>query len=176
MKTLRPSLLLATLLAATPAIGAGLDVDVEIPRINASDYQRPYVAVWVEAGDRTVPGTLAVWYQQDAAREGGERGSKWLKDMRQWWRRAGRDLNLPIDGVSGATRPAGRHTISVTIGGTQLPKLADGQYKLMVEAAREHGGRELVSLPFQWPPADGQQPITAQGSSELGAISLTLKP
>ncbi|MDO5102006.1 MAG: DUF2271 domain-containing protein [Lautropia sp.] len=176
MKTRAPALLLTALLGSPPALGAGLDITVEVPRLAVSEYNRPYVAVWVEAQDRSVPGTLAVWYKQDAAREGGERGSTWLKDMRQWWRRTGREQSLPIDSVSGATRPVGKHAINITIGGPQLPKLDAGQYKLMVEAAREHGGRELVSLPFQWPPTDTQAPLTAQGSSELGAISLQLKP
>lgn len=176
MKTRHPTLLLAALVASTPAFSAGLDVKVEVPRLEVSEYNRPYVAIWVETEDRSVPGTLAVWYKQDAAREGGERGSKWLKDLRQWWRRTGRDQSLPIDGISGATRPVGKHTISVTFGGPQLPKLDAGRYTLMVEAVREHGGRELVSLPFEWPPAEAQASLSARGSSELGAINLQLKP
>lgn len=169
-------LLLAALLASTPATGAGLDVNVEIPRLNTAEYHRPYVAVWVEAEDRSVPGTLAVWYRQDAAREGGERGSKWLKDLRQWWRRAGRELNLPADGVSGATRPVGTQLISVEVGGPQLPRLAPGKYRLYVEAVREHGGRERLDIPFQWPPAGDGAPLKAQGQSELGAVRLSLRP
>ena len=45
----------------------------------------------------------------------------------------------------------------------------------MVEAAREVGGREMVRIPFQWPPkaATGGQ---AKGETELGAVSLRLKP
>ena len=42
-------------------------------------------------------------------------------------------------------------------------------------AAREVGGREMVRIPFQWPPkaaATGQ----AKGETELGAVSLSLKP
>jgi hypothetical protein len=56
-----------------------------------------------------------------------------------------------------------------------LPKLAPGAYKLYVEAAREVGGREIVSIPFQWPPTQGDQP-TATGNSELGDIKLELRP
>jgi len=46
---------------------------------------------------------------------------------------------------------------------------------LLVEAAREVGGREILRIPFSWPPT---QKVTAQaqGSSELGAINLTLIP
>ena len=41
--------------------------------------------------------------------------------------------------------------------------------------AREVGGRELLYIPFQWPPKQAQQ-ATAQGQSELGHITLDLKP
>lgn len=33
-----------------------------------------------------------------------------------------------------------------------LPTLAPGAYSLYVEAARESGRREVLALPFQWPP------------------------
>jgi hypothetical protein len=36
------------------------------------------------------------------------------------------------------------------------------------------GGRELVKLPFRWPPKPGQT-ASAAGSTELGAVSATFK-
>ena len=45
----------------------------------------------------------------------------------------------------------------------------------MVEAAREVDGREVLSVPFDWPPKATAQ-AQAQGSSELGAVRVTLKP
>ncbi|WP_375268662.1 DUF2271 domain-containing protein [Phenylobacterium sp.] len=44
-----------------------------------------------------------------------------------------------------------------------------------MEAAREVGGREMVRVPFQWPPK-AQTSGRAAGESELGAVTLTLKP
>ena len=170
---IRYSIALGAMLAG-PAFAAGLGVNVEIPRFNVAEYHRPYVAVWIEHADQTSPATLAVWY--DIKTRGADsEGTKWLKDVRQWWRRAGRELTLPVDGVSSATRPAGRHQINVTEGTNALPRLPAGSYRLMVEAAREVGGREVVTIPFQWPPAKSEQ-LQAQGSSELGTVSLELKP
>ncbi|RZJ03250.1 MAG: DUF2271 domain-containing protein [Rubrivivax sp.] len=157
-----------------PAFAAGLGVNVEIPRLSVAEYHRPYVAVWIERADNSVPATLAVWYDVKMRGAEGE-GTKWLKDMRQWWRRTGRELQMPVDGVSGATKPAGKHQISVTEGSNPLPKLPAGSYKLVVEASREVGGREVVTIPFTWPPAKAEQ-LQGQGSSELGAIALELKP
>ena len=171
----RYSLALAALFGA-PAFAAGLTVNIEVPRLNVSEYHRPYVAAWIERPDQSVASTLAVWY--DVKNKGGNaegEGTKWLKDMRQWWRRTGRELEMPIDGVSSATRPAGKHQIAFSEGSVALPKLAPGAYKLYVEAAREVGGREIVSIPFQWPPAKAEQ-SQAAGNSELGAVTLELKP
>ncbi len=170
---IRYSMTLGALLGA-PAFAGSLGVNVEIPRLNVAEYHRPYVAIWIEGADQRVPATLAVWYDTKTGNAEGE-GTKWLKDMRQWWRRIGRELEMPVDGVSGASRPAGKHQVSFTEGTNPLPELAAGSYKLVVEAAREVGGRELVTIPFQWPPQKEEQ-LQGQGSSELGGIQLSLKP
>src|SRR5690606_31859231 len=101
-------------------------------------------------------------------------GTKWLPDLRQWWRKSGRNLDLPVDGVTGPTRPVGKHVIKVDAASPRLAKLQAGQYTLVVEAVREVGGRELLKIPFTWP-ATGTQAGKAQGSSELGAVSLSIK-
>lgn len=163
--------LLAAMFAGT-SHAAGLDVKVTIPRINAAEYHRPYVAIWVETPNQDIATTLSVWYAKDKA---DNKGTKWLKDLRQWWRKGGRDVNMPLDGVSGATKPVGEHTLSYTEGKAPLDKLAAGEYNLVVEAAREKGDRELVRVPFKWP-VQKAETLKASGESELGAISLELKP
>lgn len=157
---------------SAPAFAAGMSVGVEVPRLDVAEYHRPYVAMWVERADNTVASTLAVWY--DVKMKDGQ-GAKWLKDMRQWWRRTGRELSVPIDGVTSATRPVGKHVSQFTEGSAAFAKLPAGSYKLVVEAAREVGGREVVTIPFNWPAAKGTQ-LRAQGSSELGEVTLELKP
>ena len=168
----RFTFMLTALAGSTPALAADLNVGIEIPRLNVAEYHRPYVAVWIERADQSVAADLAVWYDLKLKNEEGE---KWLKDMRQWWRRSGRNLDMPVDGVSGATRPAGKHRLPFKEGAAPLGKLAAGEYRLMVEAAREVGGRELLNIPFQWPPQSAQQ-LRVKGESELGEITLELKP
>ncbi|MDL5364979.1 DUF2271 domain-containing protein [Xanthomonas sp. NCPPB 2654] len=159
-------------LLSMPAYAATLELDVEIPKLNVAEYHRPYVAIWVEGADQQVARNLAVWYQSKDTAEG--HGTKWLPDLRQWWRRSGRTLQMPVDGVSGPTRPAGKHALAFT-DAQQLKGLAPGQYTLVVEAAREVGGRELLKIPFAWP-AKAATTGSAQGSSELGAVRLSVKP
>ena len=94
---------------ATPALAADLNVSIEIPRLSVAAYHRPYVAVWIERPDNTAVRTLAVWYEDSNTAEGKD----WLKDMRTWWRRGGRALTLPADGISSATKAPGRHTVAI---------------------------------------------------------------
>lgn len=151
---------------AGPALAADLTVQVEVPQIATAAYHRPYVAIWIETPDQTAVRTLSVWY--DVAMRDGE-GRDWLKDLRTWWRKGGRAMTMPADGVSGATRAPGRQ--SVTIPGARLNGVAAGQYTLVVEAAREQGGREVVRVPFRWGAANT---ATASGSTELRAVRVTV--
>ena len=157
----------AGLVAAAPAMAADISVAVELPRIATASYHRPYVAIWVEKPDQTAVQTLAVWYQQTRNSEGD--GKDWLKDLRTWWRKGGRAMTLPADGISGATRAAGRQ--SITVPAARLRGLQPGQYTMVVEAARELGGREVVRVPFRWGAANT---ANASGSSELGAVRVTV--
>jgi hypothetical protein len=170
MRRIVPVLLV--LLATDYAASANVDVKIEVPRLNVAEYHRPYVAIWIEKPDQSIAANLAVWYQTDPKKEDGR---QWLKDLRQWWRRGGRTLQMPVDGVTGATRPVGEHSLSFNSDSKALSNLAAGSYNLVVEAAREVGGRELVRIPFAWPLAD-KQSATAKGSSEIGTVSLTVTP
>lgn len=151
---------------AVPAAAADLTVSVEIPRIASASYHRPYVAMWIERADQTNAQTLQVWYDMKLA---NEEGKDWLKDLRTWWRKGGRAQALPADGISGATRAPGRQT--VTIPAARLRNLPAGQYTLVVEAARELGGREAVRVPFRWGAANTAD---AAGSTEMGAVRVTV--
>jgi hypothetical protein len=161
---MRPILLTSTLIAGTIAAPAMAGtVTITIPRLNVAEYHRPYVAVWVEPAGGGAARTLAVWY--DIKKGGNEPGTKWLSDLRAWWRKGGRSLNLPANGVSGATRAPGQYSIA-------LPTdLKPGAYVLNVEAARETGGRELVSVPLNVPRVGG----SATGKGELGVVTLSAR-
>jgi hypothetical protein len=160
----------ATSLLAVPALATELELKIEVPKIDVAEYHRPYVAIWLERPDNTVAGNLAVWY--DVANKKNE-GDKWLKDLRQWWRKAGRDLKVPADGLTGATRPVGTHTVKFDASHPALKDLAAGDYQLVVEAAREEGGREVVRIPVTLGKA---ATLEAKGQSELGALSVSIKP
>lgn len=156
--------------AALPAAAAELAVTINVPRLEVSEYHRPYVAVWVEREDRSVAANLAVWYEVS-----NKEGTRWLADLKQWWRRSGREQQFPIDGVTGATRPVGQHQLKFDAAKAPLKDLAAGDYTLVVEAVREVGGREMVRLPFKWP-ATAPQKASETGTAELGAVALSITP
>jgi len=169
--TLSRSLVLTLPLASGWAMAADLSVKFDLPQLNVAEYHKPYVAIWIERADQSIASNLALLYDVKKKDKAGE---KWVKDLRTWWRKAGRDASLPIDGVSGATRAAGSHSMSFNGARNGLDKLPAGEYKLVIEAAREAGGRELVKLPFNWA-GKGKLAANASGKEELGAVSLQIQ-
>ncbi|MEJ1962547.1 MAG: DUF2271 domain-containing protein [Gammaproteobacteria bacterium] len=157
-------------LVVHPARASELSVAVEVPKLDVAEYHRPYLAVWIEREDQSVAANLSVWYQDKK----GE-GTKWLNELRTWWRKSGREQSFPIDGVTGPTKPVGIQQLTFAGGKPPLASLAPGKYRLVVEAARESGGREVVRVPFEWP-AKTAQSLTGKGSSELGTVALNLTP
>ena len=155
---------------AGAAHAGGLELTVEIPKLSVSEYHRPYVAIWIEDSNSQVAASLSVWY---AVHLKDEEGEKWLKDIRQWWRRAGRALDLPADGLSSPTKPPGVNKVEFRSDSGPLAKLAPGDYTLIVEASREVGGKEIVEIPFRWAPGT-EATASAKGKQELGAVTLKL--
>ncbi|MDE1915675.1 MAG: DUF2271 domain-containing protein [Sphingomonadales bacterium] len=158
---MRPAsfVLVAGVLSAPFASSASAStVSVTLPRLALAEYKRPYVAGWIEPATGGAARSLFVWY--DMKKAGNEPGTKWLADLRSWWRKSGRLMKLPANGVSGATKGPGTYAIP-------LPAdLTPGHYVVSIEVARENGGRELVSVPVSVPAPNGR----ASGKSELGAV------
>lgn len=165
-------LIVSTAALSGPALAVEVTLNLDIPQLNVAEYHNPYVAVWIEKPGQAVMGNLAVWYDLKNPKNEGD---KWLKDLRQWWRRTGRELAMPVDGISGATKPPGTHAVGIDTGAAPFADLPPGEYKLVVEAAREVGGREVVQIPFSWPP-QAEQKLEAKGSNELGNVVLEIKP
>lgn len=157
-------------MTAGAAHAGGIELSVEIPKLSVAEYHRPYVAIWIEDASGKVAANLNVWYGVGMKDQEGE---KWLKDIRQWWRRTGRGLDMPMDGVSSPTKAPGVNKVTFPSDKGALASLAPGDYKLIVEATREVGGKEMVEIPFKWAPGT-EATATGKGTEELGAITLKL--
>jgi hypothetical protein len=152
-------LLLAGVLATPATAGT---ISITLPQMPVAEYHKPYVAAWIEPVGGGAAQTVFVWYDLRKPNNGG---AKWLADVRSWWRKSGRTLNLPADGLSGATRAPGTYKIPLPA------NLKSGAYTLFVEAARESGGREMVSLPITIP----AKAASTSGKTELGAVTLAAR-
>lgn len=166
--------LLSALFISAPVTAAEISLQIEIPRLKVAEYHRPYLAVWLE-GEKTHD--LALWYDKKLK---DEEGKKWLIDLRRWWRQSGRnyvdaDAAPTIDAMSSATRAPGSHRLSFSSAQPPLAALPAGKYRLMIEAAREVGGRELLQQEITWPLAAAAA-FRLQGKDELGSVAIELQP
>jgi hypothetical protein len=142
---------------------AEFSLDIEIPKLKVSEYHAPYLATWIETENRKTVIATSLWYDEQ---------HKWLKDIRQWWRKTGRHQKKPYDGITGATRRPGMHKLKLS--DTKISEaLTPGNYILFIEAAREVGGREVLQIPFSWP-IENKFESSAQGEKELGKITLSI--
>ena len=172
---MKKAILTAALLLATTAQAADFNIELNIPDIKSSEYHRPYVAIWVEDSDSKLVEHLTLWYFIKGKEDNPQEGLKYLKDLRNWWRKGGRSLKPLPDAITGATQKPGKYNIEIKADGPRLAKLKDGSYTLMIEAVREEGGREALSIPFTLPVKEKSE-AKASGKSELGDVTLTITP
>ncbi|MCB5410899.1 DUF2271 domain-containing protein [Pseudogemmobacter faecipullorum] len=154
-------------LTAGLILAGGLSFAVTLPEMAASPYYRPYLAAWIETDARAAQGTVAVWYD---TRLKDNLGTTFLRELRSWWRATGKSLDLPADGITGPTRAAGRHEVTLEAGHPALAALEPGEYVLAVEVTREDGGRDVLRAPFSW---GGAGSAEARGEGEITALSVT---
>ena len=158
------------LLSFMPALGLAekqLAIDLDLPNIQADPYFRPYVAIWLEDTNRQPIETIALWYQINTENVEEPDGKKWLKDLRQWWRKLGRNGEKKIDAVTGATRKPGSYKVV-----SDLTDLADGFYLLNFEAAREEGSRTYKRIKIELPII---KKYVIEADIELGEINIKAK-
>jgi len=142
-----------------------LTVKLELPVINTAQYHAPFVAIWLEqAGQRRAVKTLSLWYDD----------AKWLKDIRRWWRKAGR-YTEDFDAISSASRVAGHYELHWALTDTAGQPLPAGEYTLLLEAVREHGNRTLLKQPITLGTA-GAQHFELAGGTEIGQVTIHIQP
>ena len=143
-----------------PGPNARLRVEYTIPEIQAGEYRRPYLAIWISDADRQAVRNLLLL---------GE-SQRWARENSRWWRQVGRVDATILDGYALATRRPGRY--AVTWDGYDdrgRPVATQQPLVLHVEAAREYGGHDYRRIAIDTrTPAPQQHP--AKG--EIGAIGI----
>lgn len=145
--------------SALPA-GFAVEVAYEIPKIEAANYRKPYVLVWVTDADKNLIKTLVI---QGTKKE-------YQEDNYVWWRRYGRKQPGLLDAIGKPTRPPGRYIVGwdgLDANGKRAPQ---GHYLIHIEAAREHGGHtyQVIDVNLAAAPTTGSAPA----KDELGAAQV----
>ncbi|KGJ90606.1 DUF2271 domain-containing protein [Colwellia psychrerythraea] len=161
-----PILACTCLLLASPnSLAQQISVEITIPKITTQPYHKPYVAVWIETQKRQGVHTLAFWHEQ----------KDWFKDVRQWWRKIGRQQSPAYDQVTGATRKPGTYTLKISSKELATLKLNPGEYFLNVEAVREEGGREFIRQKITLGATEIKR-YEKLGKHELGKVIISVMP
>ena len=145
-----------------------LAVDLEIAAQEGFRYHRPYVAVWVEDASGREVRTLSSWVNTNG------RGPRYIRELRRWSRAAG-DVQQSggpdlVATISSATRVPGRYTVTWD-GKDESGRLVDqGTYRVMIEAAREHGTYGLMEqeMTFTTKP----EAVDVSGNTEIRGARL----
>ena len=142
-----------------------ISVAVTIPKINSQPYHKPYIAIWLETRQRKGVHTFAFWHEQ----------KDWFKDVRQWWRKIGRQQSPAYDQMTGATRKPGTYTVKISKDELRALNLAPGEYFLNVEAVREEGGREFIRQKIIIGTTEVKH-YEKSGKHELGKVTIKVTP
>jgi hypothetical protein len=129
----------ASVAGGTFPAGAELVVDFTYEAISGGGrVENPYIAVWVEDPDGNLVATVSVWFNPSS------KGLLYLHELRRWYSVSdgGADLTM-----SGATRVGGTYSVSWDGSDDAGQPVEQGDYVIVIEAAREHGPYEVISSP-----------------------------
>ncbi len=147
--------------AAYAAPTTPLQIELELPSITQGQYHRPYVAVWIEDAQEKPVRLIEVWREKP----------DWDKDLRRFWRKTARADQPLVDARTGATKGPGRYRLQWQGDDDAGKAVPAGKYQLVIEAAREHGGRNMVKQVFDW---DGSAiALDIKAGSEIGKVHLS---
>ncbi|MEM7217296.1 MAG: DUF2271 domain-containing protein [Pseudomonadota bacterium] len=142
--------------AAPPA--QGFRLSYEVPDIDAGDYRRPYIAVWITGADRRVVTQLLL--RGDAER--------WARENTRWWSAIGRSNTALFDAIARPTQRPGAYQVHWDGHDSRGTPVGDERLILHVEAAREYGDHDYVRLPLD-PMGEA---IEFPGKGEIGPLRL----
>lgn len=116
-------------------------IEIELARFEGR-FRRPFVAVWIEDKKKEPVRNLALWYNK----------SRWLPDLKRWYSKNQPGQLAPnvLGSITGATRSAGKYTLTWNGQDDQGKPVPNGKYTIYIEAAREHGTYQLLKQEVDW--------------------------
>ena len=125
--------------------------------------KRPYVAVWIEDASKKPVCTISVWGKE----------AKYWKSLTAWWAFARTDRAM-TDGVSGATRNPGQHSLFWDGTDAAGKSVLQGTYVVRIESAREKGRHAVLEGKIEC----GDRPAEAKipGNGEFDGVTVRYGP
>lgn len=125
--------------------------------------RNPYICVWIEDTKGNMVQNVAIWYGQP----------RYIQHLTRWYNAELGYLNGGgtdnTAAVSGSTRPAGQYQLKWDGTNVNGQRVAQGEYVLCIEAAREHGPYSLITGNISV--ADKKATFTFPDNSELVAAT-----
>lgn len=114
--------------------GFSVNIAYKIPRINVSDYEYPYVVVWVTDMNKKLVRSLTMIGKQPL----------WVEENYVFWRRVGRKFPAMVETLAQPSRAPGQYNLVWDGYDQEGNPVPQGEYILHIEASREHGGHQYV--------------------------------
>ena len=124
----------------------------------------PYVVVWIENAAGAAVRSISLNYQIG-------RGDQYLRDLTRWARTA--QATASVQTISGATKVPGAYKIVWDGTDDKKAPVAQGDYFVCIEAAREHGPYEIVREQISIGAEPFVTPLAAKG--ELQDVTVELR-
>ena len=138
------------------SMATSLSIEVGLKQFNALT-EKPYLALWYSLPNSQY--TPLKVLRSD---------SKWLRDLKSFWRYIARYHREKLDGITAATVKPGQHEFQFS-----LPNKATTEaHKYWLEVVRENGERELISINM---PAQKQNKICVKGTKEISLFCVEYK-
>ncbi len=141
-----------------------LVVSLELSRFEGRRSTRPFVAVWIEDGDKYPVRALALWFN----------GNRWLGNLKGWQHgeqlRALAETTDLMPSISSATRPPGKYSLKWDGKDNSGKLVKSGKYTVCIEAAREHGTYQIIRQELDCNGTAAK--VDMKGDVEISAASL----
>jgi hypothetical protein len=154
-----------------PAVAATTKLEIKFTYAAQSGGQvhDPYVAAWVEDSAGELVKILSIWYNQ--------RESRYVNELQRFvsvYNAAAAKATVDVDSVSGATRVPGSYSLEWDAKDAAGALVAQGDYFVCVEAAREHGPYELLRGKIALGAAATSIQLTDNGELSGGSATVTV--
>ena len=138
-----------------------LTVDYQIPSFSDTDYERPYLAIWLTDENNQLVRQLLLLGSSN----------RWAQENKRWWRNVGRKNDSMLDALAKPTRRPGHYNVQWDGFDFNHNIVEQEHLVLHVEASREHGGHDYQRIKID---LTTNSPIILNDSGEIGKTVITI--